>query len=155
LVTGYSCAEFKSFFRSLSEATAYIQQLDHTLVCFHDSEPPTATQLPDEGGYIAADSLFTSKLRYHAPEWTPKQKINQSSHAFPALETHPPPRNGGFLFFADGNDHEAYPQETLFAATGQDEGKAFSFMDGQSSAKILRQIRRGALSYPARRYYSS
>jgi hypothetical protein len=65
----------------------------------------------------------------------------QNSLAFPAIEKNPLLRNGGFLFFADGNDHEAYPQETLLVATSQDDDKTFSFMDGPSSAKILRQIR--------------
>jgi hypothetical protein len=65
---------------------------------------------------------------------------SQNSLMFPAVDN-PPPRNEGFLFFADGNDHEAYPyEENLLLAHGND-NKPYSFMDQQSSAEILLQIR--------------
>jgi hypothetical protein len=65
---------------------------------------------------------------------------SQNSLAFPALDTRPPPRNGGYLLFEDGNDHEAYPPTTVLIATTRDD-HAFPFLDGQSSTTILRQIR--------------
>ncbi len=46
---------------------------------------------------------------------------SQNSLAFPALDSRPPLRNGGFLFFEDGNDNEAYPPATLLIATARDD----------------------------------
>jgi transposase InsO family protein len=77
---------------------------------------------------------------------TSKNSNNQSdpifqfphSLAFPAIDT-VSPRNGGFLFFADGNDHEAY-DERLLVADDKD-NHAFPFLDTKSPAKILQQLR--------------
>jgi hypothetical protein len=58
--------------------------------------------------------------------------------AFPAIDS-ASPRNGGFLFFTDGNDHEAY-DERLRVADDKD-NPAFPFLDMKSPAKILQQLR--------------
>ena len=65
---------------------------------------------------------------------------SQNSLAFPAFDSPPRPRNGGYLFFEDGKDHEDYPSGTALIATARDD-LAFPFMDGQSSSTILRQVR--------------
>jgi hypothetical protein len=62
----------------------------------------------------------------------------QHSLDFPAIDS-VSPRNGGFLFFADGNDHEAY-DERLLVADDKD-NHAFPFLDMKSPAKILQQLR--------------
>jgi hypothetical protein len=46
------------------------------LVCLHAVEPLTDSQLPVEGGYISVEPLLTSTLRFNAPEWTTKKKLN-------------------------------------------------------------------------------
>ena len=51
--------------------------------------------------------------------------------AFPAIDSESP-RNGGYLFFADGNDHEAYDEHHFIAA--DNDNHAFPFMDIKSPA---------------------
>jgi hypothetical protein len=58
--------------------------------------------------------------------------------AFPAIDT-VSPRNGDFLFFADGNDHEAY-DECILAAADKDD-HALPFMGIKSPATLLQQLR--------------
>ncbi len=64
---------------------------------------------------------------------------SQNSLAFPAFDSQPRLRNGGYLFL-DGKDHEEYPPATALIATTRDD-LAFPFMDGQSSSTMLRQVR--------------
>ncbi len=77
---------------------------------------------------ISKNSSFQSKFTLRS----------QNSLALPAIDSISP-RNGGYLFFADDNDHEAYEERVLL--THSNDLQAFPFLSSKSSVRILQQIR--------------
>jgi hypothetical protein len=88
----------------------------------------------------SGDTLIETKILNTVNYQYDENVGSQNSLALPAFASPPHLRNGGYLFFEDGNDHEDYPPATALSVTTRDE-QAFPFMDGQSSSTILRQVR--------------